>query len=64
MTARRRERTSRRKAGGPSTSVATPPAPAYVKRQIPFLEYLDEEGLVRLEEQADWLIEEIGMEFR
>ncbi len=39
-------------------------APAYVKRQIPFYEFLNEEGLVKLEEQADWLIQEIGIEFR
>ena len=38
--------------------------PAYVKRQIPFYEFLGEEGLVKLEEQADWLIQEIGIEFR
>ena len=41
-----------------------PRAPAYVKRQIPFYEFLSEEGLVRLEQQADWLIQEIGIEFR
>lgn len=39
-------------------------APAYVKRQIPFYEFLGEEGIVKLEEQADWLIQEIGIEFR
>ena len=32
-------------------------APAYVNRQIPFYEFLGEEGLVRLEEQADWDVE-------
>lgn len=39
-------------------------APAYVTRQIPFYEMLDEDALVRIEDQADWLIQEIGMEFR
>ncbi len=39
-------------------------APAYIQRKIPFYEFLGEEGLVKLEEQADWLIQEIGMEFR
>ena len=39
-------------------------APAYITRQIPYYEFLGEEGLVRLEEQADWIIEEIGLEFR
>ncbi len=39
-------------------------APAYVKRAIPYYEFLSEENLVRLEEQADWLIQEVGLEFR
>ncbi len=39
-------------------------APAFVTRQIPFYEYLNEEGLSRLEEQADWLMQEVGLEFR
>ena len=39
-------------------------APAYVKRRLPPVELLDEEGLVRIEDQADWLIQEIGLEFR
>lgn len=39
-------------------------APAYVKREIPFYEFLSEENIVKLEEQADWLIQEVGIEFR
>jgi len=39
-------------------------APAYVTRKIPYYEYLNEEGLVRLEDQADWLMQEVGLEFR
>ena len=39
-------------------------APAYVKREIPFYEFLGEEGLVKIEDQADWIIQEIGLEFR
>ena len=42
-------------------TVATP---AYVTRNIPFYEFLDEEGLVKLEDQADWLMQEVGLEFR
>ncbi|MXZ81237.1 MAG: trimethylamine methyltransferase family protein [Gammaproteobacteria bacterium] len=42
----------------------TVPTPAYVKRRIPFYEYLDEEGLTALEDQAEWLMQEIGIEFR
>ena len=39
-------------------------SPAYITRKIPFYEFLNEEGLVKLEQQADWLIQEIGLEFR
>ncbi|MCP4387742.1 MAG: trimethylamine methyltransferase family protein [Gammaproteobacteria bacterium] len=39
-------------------------APAYIKREIPFYEFLGEEGLVKLEQQADWIIQEVGLEFR
>ncbi len=39
-------------------------APAYITRKIPYYEFLGEEDLVRIEEQADWLIQEVGLEFR
>ncbi|MEL7467326.1 MAG: trimethylamine methyltransferase family protein [Pseudomonadota bacterium] len=39
-------------------------APAYIQRQIPFYEFMGEEGLTRLEDQADWIIQEIGLEFQ
>jgi trimethylamine--corrinoid protein Co-methyltransferase len=39
-------------------------SPAYVTRAIPYYDFLDEEQLVRIEDQADWLIQEIGLEFR
>ncbi len=61
MAGRRRERSSRR---GERRAASATKAPAYIKREIPFYEYLNEEGLVKLEDQADWLIEEIGLEFR
>jgi trimethylamine--corrinoid protein Co-methyltransferase len=54
---RRRARPDRRARSGPA-------APAYVRRAIPFYEFLGEEGLNRIEDQADWLIQEIGIEFR
>lgn len=39
-------------------------SPAYITRAIPFFEFLSEENLVRLEQQADWIMQEIGLEFR
>ena len=39
-------------------------APAYVKREIPFYAFLSEDNLVKLEDQADWIIQEVGLEFR
>ena len=39
-------------------------APAYITRTIPYFNFLDEEALVRIEQQADWLMQEIGIEFR
>ena len=41
-----------------------PAAPAIVGRRIPVYSLLDEEGLQRLEAQADWILREIGIEFR
>lgn len=40
------------------------PTPAIVQRRIPVYDLLDEEELVRLEDQADWILKEIGIEFR
>ena len=58
--AERKSRSGRRDRG-----VRTGPlAPPYITRKIPYFEFLDEEGLVKLETQADWLLQEIGLEFR
>ena len=56
-----RERRQRRATGGDASDTA---APAYITRKIPFYEFLDEEGLVKLEDHADWIIQEVGLEFR
>ncbi len=57
----RRARRSGRPNRGERPAVASP---AYITRRIPYYEYLNEDGLVRLEDQADWLIQEVGLEFR
>ncbi len=59
---RQRGRAARRREGqGESRAGVGAP---YVKRRIGYFDFLEEEGLVRLERQADWLIQEIGLEFR
>ncbi|HIC79618.1 MAG TPA: trimethylamine methyltransferase [Kiloniellaceae bacterium] len=56
---------ARRSRGGTRTEGSRKEVvPAYVTRRIPHLEYLGEEGLQRLEAQADWLIQDVGLEFR
>ena len=37
---------------------------AQPRRRIPAYELLDEEALCALETQADWILDEIGVEFR
>ena len=49
-----------RRAGMPVVTKSVP----YVKRKIPFFEVLDEEGLQLIENNADTILEEIGIEFR
>lgn len=39
-------------------------APACLKRRIPAYQLLDEEALVKLEQHAEWLLSEIGIEIR
>ena len=56
----RRRRTSRSERGQRKV-IATP---AYIKRVLPFFDPLDEEQLVCLEQQADWLIQEKGIAFK
>ena len=35
-----------------------------IKRQLPFFEPLDEQSVVRLEAQVDWIIQDVGIAFR
>jgi len=59
----------RRRSGGREARQArrqqsTVAAPAYITRKLPAYEVLGEEGLARIEDQADWILQEIGLEFR
>ncbi len=56
----------RRRAGSKRRSpireqVATP---AYITRRIPFFNLLDEEALIAIEDQAERLLEDVGIDFR
>ncbi len=39
-------------------------APAGFNRKIPYYDFLDDEALSRMEAQADWLLEDIGIRFQ
>ena len=39
-------------------------APHYITRKIPFYEMLSAEGLDKLERQAEWILKEVGIDFR
>ncbi len=54
----RRNRRSR------STNAYTKKPPAFLTRKIPVYELLGEESIDRIEEQAEWLLSEIGLEIR
>ena len=68
MSEARRSSRSRRGRGGRDArraSVATESVSApYIKRRIPVFEVLDEEGLQVIENNADTILEEVGIEFR
>lgn len=57
-------RKARRKRGRTSTQNASVNIVPYIKREIPFYAFLQEEGIVKLEQQADWIMQEVGIEFR
>ena len=54
----RRSRKERR------ATVDDAPVATYAKRAIPYYDFLSEEGLQTLEDQAEWLMQEVGLEFR
>ncbi len=56
--------TSKRRNRGERKARAVVPTPAYITRKIPYFEFLSDEGLQKIEDQAEWIIQEIGLEFR
>ncbi|WP_371224905.1 trimethylamine methyltransferase family protein [Roseovarius sp. 2305UL8-3] len=56
----RRARQRRDSANDAGAVIASP----YVRRGLPFFEVIDEETILKLEAQVDWLLQEIGIEFR
>lgn len=63
MTTAPRKRSGRRVRHA-STAAPALAGPAFIKRVLPYFEACDDEALVKLEEQADWLIQEVGIAFR
>lgn len=59
-----RNQRRRTRRGRSSRSGARPEAPAFVGRKIPAYELLTAAALSRIEDQADWILHKIGVEFR
>ncbi|MBT7390172.1 MAG: trimethylamine methyltransferase, partial [Gammaproteobacteria bacterium] len=58
-----RERRRRRGGAEDSEAQETPKAPAYIKRKIPHYSILSDDDLSIIEENADTILEEIGIVF-
>ena len=56
-------RRARGKRDSAAAEVSAPASP-HIVRHLPFFDPLDEATILRLEEQVDWLIQKIGIEFR
>ncbi len=56
----RRARSSRTRG---NAQTGAPPSP-YIRRIIPHFDVLDEDQIVRLEEQVDWILQDVGIAFR
>ena len=55
-----------RRARARRDSIETPGVAAspYVRRRLPFFDVLDEETIVKLEAQVEWIFEDVGIDFR
>lgn len=56
----RRARSSRSRNTDQSSETASP----YIRRKLPFFDVLDDEQLVLLEKQVDWILQDVGIAFR
>lgn len=63
LQARKRRQRSRKRSTD-KDSAQIPSAPAYIQRKIPVYEMLNEEQLEELENHADWILSDIGVEIR
>ncbi|WP_120499762.1 trimethylamine methyltransferase family protein [Roseovarius sp. EL26] len=43
---------------------AVAPASPYIQRNLPFYDVLDEETVIKLEAQVDWIMQDVGIAFR
>ncbi len=59
--ARRGNRNARQT--GTSDASQTLPAPNYITRELPYIELASEQQLTLIEQQADWILQEVGLEF-
>ena len=64
MTDRVRKRSGGRSARQASLSTPEIQKAPYITRKVPFYEVLDEEGLTLIEENAETILQEVGVEFR
>ncbi|NKB61848.1 MAG: trimethylamine methyltransferase [Gammaproteobacteria bacterium] len=56
-------RRDRRSARSSESALTTPAAP-YIKRKLAHFDLLDEEQLFKVEDQVDWMLENVGFAFR
>ncbi len=45
-------------------NIKATPKSAFIQRKIPFIDMIDDEQINALEQQAEWLMQEVGLEFR
>ena len=56
----KRTRSARRTSASSQAALASP----YIQRKLPFFDVLTEEEMCRIDEQVDWMLENVGVAFR